>query len=111
MSAAVAGVRLPPAVSVQVRGLHGRPQKPWCETDSAGPAAASRVNPAGLTERQSHVVNLPSRGMTNAEIAAQLVLSVRTVDSHVAAALDKLGTATRKEAAAWAGDLGLLGPG
>jgi DNA-binding CsgD family transcriptional regulator/predicted DNA-binding protein (UPF0251 family) len=75
-----------------------------------GPAAASRVNPAGLTERQSHVVRLLSRGMTNAEIAAQLVLSVRTVDSHVAAALVKLGTTTRKEAAARAGDLGLLDP-
>jgi DNA-binding NarL/FixJ family response regulator len=47
--------------------------------------------------------------MTNAEIAGQL-LSVRTVDSHVAAALDKLGTRTRKEAVARAGDLGILDP-
>jgi DNA-binding CsgD family transcriptional regulator/tetratricopeptide (TPR) repeat protein len=75
-----------------------------------GPAAATRINPAGLTERQVQVVQLLARGMTNAEIAGQLVLSVRTVDSHVAAALEKLGTRTRKEAVARAGDLGLLDP-
>ncbi|WP_425438109.1 LuxR C-terminal-related transcriptional regulator [Nonomuraea fuscirosea] len=48
--------------------------------------------------------------MTNAEIAGQLVLSVRTVDSHVAAALAKLGARTRKEAVARARDLGVLDP-
>jgi DNA-binding CsgD family transcriptional regulator len=36
--------------------------------------------------------------------------TVRTVDSHVAAALEKLGTRTRKEAAARAAGLGLLNP-
>jgi DNA-binding CsgD family transcriptional regulator/tetratricopeptide (TPR) repeat protein len=73
-----------------------------------GPAPATRVNPARLTERQVEVVQLLAEGMTNAEIAGQLVLSVRTVDSHVAAALEKLGTRTRKEAVARAGDLGIL---
>jgi len=75
-----------------------------------GPAPATRVNPAGLTERQVEVVQLLAQGMTNAEIASQLVLSVRTVDSHVAAALEKLGTRTRKEAVTRAGDLGILNP-
>ncbi|MFI7706038.1 ATP-binding protein [Nonomuraea sp. NPDC049480] len=73
-----------------------------------GPAPATRVNPAGLTERQSEVVQLLALGMTNAEIAGQLVLSVRTVDSHVAAALDKLGVRTRREAVTRARDLGIL---
>jgi DNA-binding CsgD family transcriptional regulator/tetratricopeptide (TPR) repeat protein len=74
-----------------------------------GPVSATRVNPAGLTERQVEVVQLLAQGLTNAEIADQLVLSVRTVDSHVAAALEKLGARTRKEAVARAGDLGILG--
>jgi DNA-binding CsgD family transcriptional regulator len=75
-----------------------------------GPAPGTRVNPAGLTERQAEIVQLLAEGMTNAEIAGHLVLSVRTVDSHVAAALDKLGSRTRKEAVARAGDLGILNP-
>jgi DNA-binding CsgD family transcriptional regulator/tetratricopeptide (TPR) repeat protein len=75
-----------------------------------GPAAATRINPAGLTERQVEVVQLLAQGMTNAEIAGRLVLSVRTVDSHVAAALEKLGAHTRKEAVARAADLGILDP-
>jgi DNA-binding CsgD family transcriptional regulator/tetratricopeptide (TPR) repeat protein len=73
-----------------------------------GPLAGTRINPAGLTERQLTVVQLLVRGMTNTEIAAQLVLSVRTVDSHVAAALDKLGARSRKDAARRAAELGIV---
>jgi DNA-binding CsgD family transcriptional regulator/tetratricopeptide (TPR) repeat protein len=73
-----------------------------------GPASGTRTNPAGLTSRQVEVVRLLTQGLTNAEIAGQLVLSVRTVDSHVAAALAKLGTRTRKEAVARAAALGIL---
>jgi DNA-binding CsgD family transcriptional regulator len=63
-------------------------------------SASTRANPAGLTDRQLDVHALLAEGLTNAEIARRLVLSVRTVDSHVAAILDKLGVRTRREAAA-----------
>ena len=56
-----------------------------------GPRAATRANPAGLTARQLAVLELLREGLTNAEIAERLVLSVRTVDHHVAAILSKLG--------------------
>jgi DNA-binding CsgD family transcriptional regulator/tetratricopeptide (TPR) repeat protein len=62
-------------------------------------SASTRANPAGLTDRQLDVHVLLAEGLTNAEIADRLVLSVRTVDSHVAAVLDKLGVRTRREAA------------
>jgi DNA-binding CsgD family transcriptional regulator/tetratricopeptide (TPR) repeat protein/energy-coupling factor transporter ATP-binding protein EcfA2 len=73
-----------------------------------GPVGATRQNPAGLTERQVQVLRLLSQGCTNAEIADRLVVSTRTVDSHVAAVLAKLDVATRRAAAARARDLGVL---
>jgi ATP/maltotriose-dependent transcriptional regulator MalT len=76
-----------------------------------GPLVETRSNPAGLTARQVDVLRLLGRGYTNAEIASELVISVRTVDSHVAAVLDKLGAATRRDAAARAAELGLTGAG
>jgi len=73
-----------------------------------GPRGETRVNPAGLTTRQVEVLRLLGMGYTNAQIASQLVVSVRTVDSHVAAVLAKLGAASRREAAASAAQLGVL---
>ena len=65
-----------------------------------GPTLATRENPAGLTERQLDVLGLLAEGLSNPEIAARLVLSVRTVDHHVSAILTKLGVSSRREAAA-----------
>ena len=73
-----------------------------------GRVQSTRDSPAGLTSRQTDVVALLAEGLTNAEIAARLVLSVRTVDTHVAAILDKLDARTRRDAAARAKALGLL---
>jgi DNA-binding CsgD family transcriptional regulator len=75
------------------------------------PQAATRANPAGLTSRQLAVLGLVSEGMTNAEIADRLVVSVRTVDHHVAAVLGKLGVRSRRDAAAAAHELGISPPG
>ncbi|WP_030661169.1 ATP-binding protein [Streptomyces cellulosae] len=73
-----------------------------------GPHAVTRRNPAGLTERQLQVMRLLTEGLTNAEIAARLVVSVRTVDNHVRAVLDKLDAPTRRHAAVRAAELGLI---
>jgi DNA-binding NarL/FixJ family response regulator len=55
------------------------------------------------------LVCLLGEGYTNAQIAGQLVLSVRTVDSHVAAVIGKLGARDRHDAAARAAELGVCG--
>jgi DNA-binding NarL/FixJ family response regulator len=73
-----------------------------------GPVDDTRVNPAGLTTRQVDVLRLFGRGYTNAQIASQLVVSVRAVDGHVAAVLGKLGTAGRRDAATRAAELSVL---
>jgi ATP/maltotriose-dependent transcriptional regulator MalT len=75
-----------------------------------GPARTTRDNPAGLTGRQLEVCRMLGQGLTNPEIAHQLVLSVRTVDTHVAAVFDKLGVRTRRQAAARAAELGIAPP-
>jgi ATP/maltotriose-dependent transcriptional regulator MalT len=72
-----------------------------------GPMAGTRENPAGLTERQLEVLQVLADGLTNGEIASQLVLSVRTVDRHVAEILAKLGVASRRQARAQAEALGI----
>jgi DNA-binding CsgD family transcriptional regulator/tetratricopeptide (TPR) repeat protein len=72
-----------------------------------GPAVTTRENPAGLTARQLEMVQLLGEGFTNTEIADRLVLSVRTVDNHVAAVLDKLGVQTRRDIVARAAELGV----
>jgi DNA-binding CsgD family transcriptional regulator/tetratricopeptide (TPR) repeat protein len=63
-----------------------------------GPARRTASNPAGLTARQLEVLELVAQGRTNAQIADELVLSIRTVDHHVSAVLAKLGVASRAEA-------------
>ena len=70
-----------------------------------GPSTTTRLNPNGLTERQADVLQLMSEGLTNAAIADRLIVSVRTVDSHVAAILAKLGVQSRQDAVHAAAEL------
>jgi two-component system, NarL family, response regulator NreC len=64
--------------------------------------------PGGLTPREVEVLRLVAAGYTNPEIAEQLVISIRTVETHRAAIHRKLDTNSRAEAVAFARDHGLL---
>jgi ATP/maltotriose-dependent transcriptional regulator MalT len=72
-----------------------------------GPRASTRANPAGLTAREVEVAGLLADGLTNAEIAARLVLSPKTVDHHVSAVLSKLGVRNRRQVREAADRLGV----
>jgi DNA-binding CsgD family transcriptional regulator len=93
--------------SAAARHVRGRLRALGVARIPRGPQASTRANPVGLTDRQLDVLALLVDGRTNAEIAQRLVLSVRTVDNHVAAVLDKLGVSSRREAAERARALGL----
>jgi DNA-binding CsgD family transcriptional regulator/tetratricopeptide (TPR) repeat protein len=72
-----------------------------------GPRTSTRANPAQLTDRELDVLLLVAEGLPNSAIADRLVLSTKTVDKHVSAALRKLDVRSRAEARAKAEELGL----
>jgi len=72
-------------------------------------AQAASAGPADdLTDRERDVVRLLALGHTNQAVAAQLYLSVRTVETHRAHAMSKLRLTTRAELVRWALDHDLL---
>jgi DNA-binding CsgD family transcriptional regulator len=73
-----------------------------------GPRPVTVANPAHLTGRQLEILTLLADGHTNADIAARLTLSHRTVEHHISALLAKLGVARRGQAVAAARRLNLL---
>jgi DNA-binding NarL/FixJ family response regulator len=57
--------------------------------------------PVHLTAREEQLLALAADGLTNAEVADTLVLSVRTVRNHMSSVYSKLGVRSRAEAVAW----------
>jgi DNA-binding NarL/FixJ family response regulator len=73
----------------------------------SSPATSSDLG--GLSPREIDVVKLAARGLTNAEIATQLFISIGTVKTHMGSVQTKLGLRNRVETAAWAWERRLVG--
>lgn len=85
--------------------LESLPQEPQ---PTAQRAETARFG--GLTERERAVMALAAQGKSNQEIAASLVVSKRTVETHIGNAMAKLGVSSRAELIAWAFRQGLAQP-
>jgi DNA-binding CsgD family transcriptional regulator len=72
------------------------------------PRADGSDLPAGLTSREAEVLRLVAKGQSNKEIAAELVISVNTVQRHLGNILFKTGLANRTQAASYAHRAGIV---
>jgi len=68
------------------------------------PTAAAATYPAGLTAREVEVLRLIAQGLTDAQVAEQLVISTHTVHAHLRAIYGKLGVTSRAAATRFALD-------
>jgi non-specific serine/threonine protein kinase len=71
------------------------------ERRPAKPNGAREASHAPLSTREMEVARLVADGATNAQVAARLFISERTVESHVASAMNKLSVDSRVRVARW----------
>jgi DNA-binding NarL/FixJ family response regulator len=87
------------AAAVELAGLG---MTRWAARAGALADAAAATPPSGLTSREVEVLLLVAEGRTNREIAAALVLSVHTIERHLANCYRKIGARNRADATAFA---------
>ena len=78
------------------------PQPGTASTSSFSPGKRVPTYPDGLTAREVEVLHLVAQGLTNEQAAEQLVISPRTVNTHLTAIYGKIGVSSRSAATRYA---------
>jgi DNA-binding NarL/FixJ family response regulator len=91
------------------RALAALGQSVMTRSPSVEPSSASAVEPVptypdGLTAREVEVLRLMAQGLSDAQIAKQLVISPRTVNGHLRSIYSKIGVTSRSAATRYAVD-------
>jgi two-component system response regulator NreC len=89
--------------------VHPSMTRALLEQQRPDPPRPKRGDPEALTGREADVLKLIVRGYTNRQIAFDLDLSVRTVETHRASIMAKLGVGSRAELVRWAAENKLKG--
>jgi DNA-binding NarL/FixJ family response regulator len=79
------------------------------DAPATAPRSRSERPSVALSRREREIASLLALGLSNRQIADELVISTATVERHVANMLAKLGYRSRTQIAAWVVDHGLLG--
>ena len=77
-------------------------QKPPTSPSTGSPSTKAPSYPAGLTAREVEVLRLVAQGLSNAEIAEHLIISILTVKAHMRSLYNKLGISSRSAATRYA---------
>src|SRR5262249_29413542 len=88
------------ALYAEGRGL-SRPAAIELALGEGAAAQSPAASTAPLSKREAEVARLVAEGLRNKQIAARLLISEHTVDSHVRSVLAKLGFSSRSQVAAW----------
>ena len=78
------------------------PPTPMPTRPASAPPVKSPTSPAGLSAREVEVLRLVAQGLTNEQVAEQLVISARTVNTHLTSIYGKIGVSSRSAATRYA---------
>jgi DNA-binding NarL/FixJ family response regulator len=97
-----------PEQAIAAQGSAITPKQDWAVSSAKTIEASPVALPAGLTKREAEVLRLIARGLSNDEIAKQLIISPYTVNAYLRAIYNKLGVSSRTAAMRYAIDHNLI---